>query len=339
MKRQMKIAIFNDTRRTAHYGCGLVMSALISGLRLRGMEPVFYWPVGRDWRGKVDRLHDFAGIDAIIVNGEGSIHHSRERDRAHYLTEVARYFRDQYDLPSYLINATLYAIEDDVIDNLRYFEKIYVRESASKNLLEEKGLHARVIPDLTLMADIPLEQERDLDVLVTDSVSRIKRKRLKDISRSKRWNYCKLTHASKPVGEEKVDGVHALKCLLKWMQAKVLSGNTRNRAEFIQYMSSHRLVVTGRYHSVTLAIATATPFLAIESNTPKITDFLIDVFGNSSRVVTLEQIERIEDVALFAWSQKEKDALTRFSSQARRQIDAMFDEISQSMLNRQGTAT
>ena len=55
--------------------------------------------------------------------------------------------------------------------------------------------------------------------------------------------------------------------------------------EFIKWLCSKELVITGRYHTVTLCILTRTPFVAIESNTPKITALLKDVFDDNSRVI------------------------------------------------------
>lgn len=87
-----RVAIFNDTRRTSHYGCEIVMQVLEEQLRSRNMTIAFSWPMGRDWRDGIRNFNVFNGIDAVIVNGEGSIHHSDTRDRAHYLTEIARFF-------------------------------------------------------------------------------------------------------------------------------------------------------------------------------------------------------------------------------------------------------
>lgn len=167
---KLKVAVFNDTRCTLHYGCEIVMQTIVTQLNKRNIDPVFFWPVGKDWRTNTHIFSDFHGIDAIIVNGEGSIHHSNKRERAHYLTEIARFFDENYGIPSFLINTTVDEIGDDIIENLRYFRKIWVRESASKKILEAKGITSEVVPDLTFMVEIPLIQQRPLSVLVTDSI-------------------------------------------------------------------------------------------------------------------------------------------------------------------------
>ncbi|ABL00630.1 polysaccharide pyruvyl transferase family protein [Pelobacter propionicus] len=322
-----KVAIFNDTRRTSHYGCEIVMQTLEEQLSARNMTLAFSWPMGRDWRNELHRFDGFSMIDAIIVNGEGSIHHSDTRDRAHYLTETARYFGDTYGIPCFLINATLYEIGDDIIDNLRYFDGIWVRESSSQELLKTRGISANLAPDLTLMVDTPVTAERPFSVLATDSVIKPIAAHLKMLCRKKKWHYSKLTHASRPLSQDHFPRREVLRRNAKWLAALLVGRNIRNRHEFLRYMSSHQLVCTGRFHAVTLALATRTPYLAVASNTPKISSLTMDVFGTLDRVVPLERIDTVHDPLAFGWSEQERNALSRFLLSSRNSIAMMFDEI------------
>lgn len=322
-----RVAIFNDTRRTSHYGCEFVMQTIAEELARRNIAAVFHWPMGRDWRNGIRDFSPFHGIDAVIVNGEGSIHHDATNSRAHYLTETARYFSDNFGIPSFLINATLYEIGDDIFGNLAHFDGIWVRESSSLNLLKTRGISARVAPDLTLMADAPPMPGRPLAVLATDSVIRTTSRQLRELSREKKWHYSKLTHASRPLPRDRFGRLEVMRRYAKWLLAIVTQKNTRNRHEFLRYMASHKLVCTGRFHAVTLALATQTPFLAVESNTPKISSLTRDVFGTLERVVPLAELASVDDPLAFAWSQREREALSAFLVSARNGITTMFDEI------------
>ena len=321
------VAIFNDTRRTSHYGCEIVMQTLQEQLTARNIAPVFSWPMGRDWRNELHRFGGFNRIDAIIVNGEGSIHHSDTRDRAHYLTETARYFGDTYGIPCFLINATLYEIGDDIIDNLGYFDRIWVREGSSQELLKTRGISASLAPDLTLMVDAPATAERPFSVLATDSVIQPVAAHLKMLCSKKKWHYSKLTHASRPLSQDHFPKREVLRRYAKWLAALLVGRNIRNRHEFLRYMSSHKLVCTGRFHAVTLALATRTPYLAIDSNTPKISSLTMDVFGAPDRVVPMERLDSVHDPLAFGWSEQEQNALSRFLLSSRNSIGSMFDEI------------
>jgi hypothetical protein len=52
----------------------------------------------------------------------------------------------------------------------------------------------------------------------------------------------------------------------------------------------NKLTITGRFHIVTLALPAYTPMIAIESNTPKISYILIDIFGDTERIKTISDL-------------------------------------------------
>jgi hypothetical protein len=54
---------------------------------------------------------------------------------------------------------------------------------------------------------------------------------------------------------------------------------------FVRRVSRSEYVLTGRFHAVTISIATRTPFLAFSSNTRKIEALLHDVFGSEHRLL------------------------------------------------------
>jgi len=114
-----KVAIFNDTSASKHYGCVLVMHNLKKILLKNNLKPVFFWPVGRDWRPFAEKIKNNCNYQAIIVNGEGSIHNSKNRLRAVYLSELATFSKNQLKIPSYLINATVFKNEKKVYKNFK----------------------------------------------------------------------------------------------------------------------------------------------------------------------------------------------------------------------------
>jgi hypothetical protein len=72
---------------------------------------------------------------------------------------------------------------------------------------------------------------------------------------------------------------------------------------FLRWLEGKQLIITGRYHTVTLCLLTKTPFLCFESNTPKISFLLNDVFGDTRRSIkNIEDIETInmDDYAVFS---------------------------------------
>lgn len=323
--RPLRVAVFNDTRRTSHYGCEFVMEVLAAELRARAIEPVFHWPMGHDWRGRPEVDAALRTVDAVIVNGEGSIHDSARRARAHYLTEIAGHARALAGIPSFLVNASLYALEPCVIDRLRDFDALYLRESGSLATLAGSGLAAAVVPDLTLMVTPPASGAR-AGVVGTDSVKADVAARLKALCAARGWAHTRLTHAARPRRAEHGAGYEYLRRHAKWLHALVTGRNTRSRHAFLRLLAGHGLLVSGRFHAVTLALATRTPFVAVESNTPKISALVHDALGGSTRVRPLAELEQL-DPAAWAWTAAEAPALEAFLDSARRRGAAMFDAI------------
>ena len=142
----LNLAIFNDTGATRHYGCELVMRTLTGGLAAHGMISAWSHRVGVDWRTFRHEIPRFPAIAGIVVNGEGSIHHSASRPRARYLSQLGNFAHDELGVPAFLLNATISDIEDDVADELRAFDRIWVRESGSLAELAGAGHHEQGRP-------------------------------------------------------------------------------------------------------------------------------------------------------------------------------------------------
>lgn len=247
--RRLKVAIFNDTRPTWHVGCQIVMRELIDRLQQQEMEPIWFHPVGIDWRDNTAALPRKGDVDAVVVNGEGSIHHSETRPRARFLPEIAKFARDQLAVPAFLVNSTLYAIDDQTADDLRAFESIFVRESQSRDVLTSFGIESSIVPDLTVQAPIASADARR-SVCGTDSVIVSSAQLIRDFCKANGYPYRGMIRIPKS----------------QQVSSDIVAAHVD---EYCRWLSSHELVITGRFHTVTLCIATQTPFIAVESNTPK----------------------------------------------------------------------
>jgi hypothetical protein len=320
-----KVAVFNDTRPDAHYGSQLVMRNLIYQLRHHGMEPAWFWPVGKDWRPHSLSIPRAPSIRAVIVNGEGSIHGSVTRERARFLPEIGRFSRDYLGAPAFLINTTLDRIGDEVFEDLRYFEDIYVRESGSLGLLLRHGIKGQVVPDLAFARKAQTGERRMGSVCGTDSVLAEVSAAIRDVCQRKGWPYRPMhypelprwQHAGKPY-----DFVHKL------ARGAVANLTGRNKAEFfMKFLSQHSLVLTGRFHSVVMCLLTQTPFLAVESNTPKISLLLRDVFGNANRIISLTALSGVDPETLRPWTEFETQSMMRYCLDAEERIAQMFAAI------------
>ncbi len=137
------IVVLNDTAAIAHYGCKVVMSRLVDSLAGAGYD-VKTVSVYSTWKVHKKLINTAA---AVIVNGEGTLHHSASR--AQTLVAVAPYCHDR-GIPVFLINSVWQENSDQMANQAGDFLLRYVRESRSQKQFAEQGLKATTVPDLTL---------------------------------------------------------------------------------------------------------------------------------------------------------------------------------------------
>lgn len=288
-----KIAIINDTRVTSHYGCMLVMENLLALLAKNGVEVLWTWDVSVDWRKHKNKILKMPKVDAIIVNGEGTIHHSKDRKFAKALAEFAEFSNKILKTPSYLINATLY--KNDAIEylKLKEYRAIYVRDKGSLEELNSFELEGQYVPDLTFAKnkkEYSLLQPKH-NVVVVDSAIKQDNPVLLEFANKNGFTFKSMIVARRRNAKFIRSPRPYLKNIIKYLA----SDRKLSTAPFtyIQYLRDHRLVITGRYHTVSMCIKNKIPFIAIDSNTPKIRYLLTDALGETDRNIKISELEQI----------------------------------------------
>lgn len=319
------VGVFNDTSISGHYGCTAVMKTLTSELQKRGVKPAYLWPVAEDWQPHRALLEQYKP-DIIVVNGEGTLHHSRDRKRTRDLIAVVHHAK-QLGVPAHLVNASITALDEAALQAVAAFDSIHVRESESKVFLAEHGIEAHVVPDLSLGLTQPVQAEKRSGVIVTDSVYSSTTQSLEAFAGLKGFNFLKMKPRL-PIATR--------------LKAKILRKIRRSPEEriwcarsdaerFARLLAQKELVVTGRFHSVLLSILTDTPFVALPSNTRKIEAVLNDVFACQSRLITVGDLSAPEFSAHLSqglpFSLQEKKALALYRQQAEKGRCDMFDLI------------
>lgn len=335
----MKVAVFNDTRTgSKHFGCSLVMQNLETLLKGANIEPVWYWPVGRDWRACLTQLPEKGSVDGVIVNGEGTIHHSESSDRADMLADIAAYATEHLNVPAFLINATLFKNSPRLYKKLSGFSKIFVRDSLSRDELEMNGLEGRMVPDLTFAVQhTTLKAEGVRAGLgATDSVSSLVSQDIQSASKRHGWDFQPMV-LPQPVEFNLGDILSPIRLGGKFkrrlrQQLYVQRPALSSSDEFIDWLRSKRMVITGRYHTVTLCVVTGTPFVAVESNTPKISALLRDIFGTDRRVVPGVAGLSSTELAMYQkYDEAECTAISTFLRRASEANEKMISDIREAM--------
>ena len=330
-----KVAVFNDTSGGRHFGCVAVMTNLVTLLLQNNMEPHFFWPVGVDWRShKEEIVKHLDGLDAIIVNGEGTIHNDITRTRAASLLELGQFCRHELNKPCFLVNATLHNISDEGVSLLSQFDRIFVRASNSENFLRTKAISTARTFDLSLFGLIGKNYKphkgttasTPAKTLFTGSVVSTTDIELKELSLKLAANFQDIRPPVK--APQKI-----MNKIRRLLHISNNGGRTTLRYEndhqqWLEKITSYELVVCGRFHAATLCTGTFTPFVALESNTPKVSCFLNDVFGNVDRLFSTAQIaEAVQKKENLNFTQDETQSIINYLESGEQTCETMMDEI------------
>ena len=171
----VRAILINATDALGHHGCTLVNRQIDYLARSAGIEFVGRMPLGSKWFKNAPR--DF---NCIIVNGEGTLHsNSKGAQRIAKIPLQAQ----EIGIPSFLINSIYQNNSSEILESLKKFQAILVRDKYSQNFLESSGINAGHVPDLTFSWDYHRTTNRKDRVVVQDSALKKIRNDLYDLSR------------------------------------------------------------------------------------------------------------------------------------------------------------
>jgi hypothetical protein len=340
----MRVAIFNDTRGDqGHLGCTAVMDQLEALIAVIGGEVTFRWPFDRDWREAKDALPRRSDIDAIIVNGEGTMHGSPTRKNAVALAELGQFAKQHYGVPIALVNATLFNNDAGFYRSLKSFDLIWLRDEMSCNTAREHGLSVRYCPDLSMSHDWSKVAVLRQNIGVTGSVKHRDDLRLRKFASAAGAEFRSMVRVERS-SPKKIMTLRVGELRKAWRaRNRYLDLGPENQPKspeaLISWIASKSLIVTGRYHTATLCILTSTPFLFLGSNTPKITALCENVGIRTDRLIedldAYAADQGASAIAAGAFDEFEKAAVLKFLDSSRDD----FDDLRTSLTTLFSTAT
>lgn len=328
------VLVVNDTRVDLHHGCNRVMEAIDHLLDTNGMKAVTYLSRGKNLKEQV--LQYINSVSIVIVNGEGTIHH--DSDDAKNLLEVGAVARDR-GVPAVLINSSWEANGPGFLAELKNFSIIALRDSRSACEIREAGYSVRVVPDLSLVPSMPLNSGKLHDrVGFSDNVDRIKALSLDRCRRklgasvvsvaydkSDLMGWYRFVRAGVSLRNDLIDPFRFVRLLR--MRSSLWRESDSNTSLFIDKVSSLSLLVSGRFHACTIALAVNTPFVSQPSNTSKIEAFIQDVGLEGWRMNAELNPAFIKEAAAKGWSNKEVQARAEFLHEAKVKSQTLFSDI------------
>jgi hypothetical protein len=325
--------VVNDTRADRHHGCRRVMRTLFDQAREAGIEVIATAPAHADWRSDAAFLKGFDAARLVIVNGEGSIHHDRLAGER--LLEVAAAAHDR-GVPAALINLSWQDNSPRLSARLAGFALISARERRSAEAIIAAGAACRVVPDLSLFPEVAAPPVR-AGVGFTDSVVREAGLALED-ARLRFGGRPAPIHFGAPglpgrvrdlreaVGLADI-GRPAFMTRVLLARWRAFDAQVADDAAYMARIASLALLVTGRFHAATFALAAGTPVLAVESNTHKIAALFEDAGLDPRRLVRPEALTAEHLSAAAHWTPAEAAALADYLSQGRARTRSLFADI------------
>lgn len=331
-QRPLRAALVHTTAQLGHHGCTLVcrqIGALASESNIDVVSwlPLFFAEQSFDW----------SRYDLVIVNGEGSLHHSRKAARR--IAALGAFFADR-QIPAYLINTVYQENDPRTAAGVARYRRVFVRDSLSKAEAEGAGVSATVVPDLSLSWVPPARaQKNGAGIVVSDSTCHATAAELFGLARSLGVPFFSLL-TRPPVLPDFPDRNlrqrlrhHIRRGLYRLLpdgaqKAKILNQQADFNS-FIRWLDKEAaFVVAGRFHAVCFCLLLEIPFLALPSNTRKIEGLCADA-GLADRALgrMAELADRLPRASAAAEARFSDDELARirsFRSHAREAALGMF---------------
>ena len=336
------IVVANDVGVAKHHGSKMVTARLVDELSARGFQVVTI-TAGHTWRDHGDVID---GAACVVVNGEGTLHHSAPA--AQELLTLAPYCQAR-SIPVFLVNTIWQDNSSLMAQQAKSFTGIFVRESMSQKQLSDAGVSSEVVPDLVLGWVAPKDLSVDRKgVVITDSVVLSDTQLLAKSADTTGALFTTLEPLhSDPVDYTdtefirlQTDSPTTIRKLWKGVvraayraRGALLATLRRRRGKQVEFsledfftaLRQSELLITGRFHAVCMAMITQTPFLAPSSNSHKI-EAMLDDAGLSHRVISSRVVK--EAVLMPPpWTNSEAEAVARYVGEAIQAQKTMFDTI------------
>lgn len=330
-----RVVILNDTSGRSHHGCSRVMRLLVAGLERHGLTIAARSPARHDWAADQAFLDQIARADLVVINGEGTLHHGRPAG-ARLLAVVDHPARRA---PVAVVNALWQDNPADWLELLSRCALISARDGQSRDEIAAAGLQARLVPDLSLSAGAEPQPGPRSGLIVGDSVRHSTRRA--------------LTLAALRLGALALVPTKTRRSALwrTWPSGPLLSGLyngvlpfglpplrlAQNEAEYLAMLGRAEIHLTGRFHAICLSLVTATPVLAVGSNSWKVQALMAEAGLAADRLIPIAALRDLRPQALQRpYTAVETDGIAAFLKHSKQMAETLFSDLAD--LARRGAA-
>lgn len=329
----MKFVVLNDTREQPHFGCQRVMRTIGQLLERRGATIIATALSGAHWEKDARFLNALRECDAILINGEGTLHHGQAR--AERLLRVVDHPL-RAGKPVSIVNALYQANPPEWSHYLEKVQLIVARDGKSHaELAHVYGGRLMKTLDLSLYeAHHSTGTTHRQGITFGDSVSPEVTRQLVQLAQSIEgasflpiMRTIKSRKAGLPLFLRMLrDAYIRLHALAFQVQFKNVQF-AKNEFEFLELVAHARLHVTGRFHGACLSLLAGTPFLAATSNSWKVEALIEDLGLSKDRIIGSGRLDRDFIDKDFDFSQEERSNMAAAMQESRRVVEHAFDQI------------
>lgn len=309
-----KVAVFNDTAPSRHFGCEAVMAAIDASVAARGARITYRHPVTKPWQADSRALAAIDDADMVLVNGEGTIHHGKPA--AARLARLGPHCTAR-NKPCFVINATIQANNQAVMRDLAAFNGIWVREGRSADEAKRSGIAAEICGDLSFFHSLPQHDGGPDRGLVLDSADPAITAEMAAIAATLKADFVAMRHNRKGMKAYK-------KQPLRWRyeagKPTAIVAGVGTFQQFAAFLAHRRFLVTGRFHGLCFAVNSGVPFSIVPLDIWKSDAVLSDIGLHPARLFR-------PGAAPKPFAAREIELISAYVTDIRGRIAAMFDRI------------
>ena len=315
MKNNLNIIILNDTKRAiGHIGCYKVMDNIALACKKHNLNIIYSFQETDAFKHDIfyEKLNC---VDAVLINGEGTFHD--DQSTAVDLLLCAMVAKHVFKKPVFLIN-TVWSNNNLIDRYVDVFDLIFTRESLSQRELSSINVlvKSKVVPDMTFYSGPQSRHKNTNRILITDSVIPEVNNKLVRLSFFNKTLIRVMGDSLSVAPASKM-----FKLIHKWnlIPFKTLSNEFEIR-------DAHR-IITGRFHTMCIAMIYGVPFKVIPSNTHKVEGTMLDT-GLNLELHLVDMTSKMDrKIFNFDFSEEVSNKIFNYVSEAPKKIDDMFHEI------------
>jgi polysaccharide pyruvyl transferase WcaK-like protein len=317
------ILLVNDTSLVCHHGCTLLMQCIYKLFKKNNIvvkDRIFYE------ENFTNYLSKNMNFDLILINGEGTIHGKKNADikKVKQIFDFIKSIKKNYKIPIIIFNSTISSLNKKQLKILRMVDKLYVREFYSYNYLKLNKINSTIVPDLLSLLKFK-DNKIGSSVIVNDSSIKINNKKLKQFAKFNNYTYEPILYNNYlrylRYFIYKFKSIYELEFIIKFY----LIIKKYYVRIFLNKIDNSKFIVTGRFHSIFIALARMKPFYTFESDTYKVRG-LLDMLGLRSRIININSLKN-KPIFLKNFTKSEIYKIKKFKKKTNETIKIFIREL------------